>query len=156
MSNSSTQRRIFLLTTSPTLLISSKFWSTIFYLIADGRASKRHLIAQPRQIRLRPFELHLKPSAAGACKTSFLDDRGFPDQSDDYNHVLHNIDKGPVLCKLKHPVPDLNAPVDPAFYSEFIPEMHKSPMRQDVDLSHLKPDLQEKDIYLDQRILVCV
>ena len=26
----------------------------------------------------------------------FLDDQGFPDQSDDYDHVLHNIDGGPI------------------------------------------------------------
>ena len=74
----------------------------------------------------------------------FLDDPGFPDQSNDYDHVLHNIDDGPVLRKLKHLVPDLNAPVDPAFFSEFIPEKHEAQMRQDVDLSHLHPNLQEK------------
>ena len=59
----------------------------------------------------------------------FLDDRGFPDQSENYDHVLNNIDGGPALRKLKHPVPDLNVPVDPNFYSEFIPGMHKAPMR---------------------------
>ena len=76
-----------------------------------------------------------------------MDDRGFPDQSDEYNHVLHNIDGGPILRKLKHPVPDLNAPVDPAFYSEFIPEKHKAQISQDVDLSHLASNLQDK-IYI--------
>ena len=75
---------------------------------------------------------------------SVLDDRGFPDQSNDYNHVLHNTDGGPILRKLKHPVPDLHAPVDLAFYSEFIPDRHEAQMRQDMDLSHLHPDLQEK------------
>ena len=45
----------------------------------------------------------------------FLDKQGFLDQSNDYDHVLHNIDGGPILRKLKHPVPDLHAPVDPAF-----------------------------------------
>jgi len=73
----------------------------------------------------------------------FLDDRGFPDQSDEYDHLLHNIDGGPVLRKLKHPALDLNAPVDPVFFSEFIPEKHEAQLRQDVDLSHLDPYLQE-------------
>ncbi len=73
----------------------------------------------------------------------FLDDRGFPDKSGEYDHLLHNIDGGPVLRKLKHPALDLNAPVDPAFFSEFIPEKHEAQMRQEVDLSHLDPDLQE-------------
>ena len=48
------------------------------------------------------------------------------------------------MRKLKHPALDLNAPVDPVFFSEFIPEKHEAQMRQDVDLSHLDPDLQEK------------
>ena len=74
----------------------------------------------------------------------FLDDQEFPDQSNDYDHVLHNIDGGPILRKLKHPVPDLNVPVDPIFYSEFKYEKHKAQMRPDVDFSHLDPNLQEK------------
>ena len=49
------------------------------------------------------------------------------------------------MRKLKYPVLDLQAPVDLAFYSEFISEKHKAQMRQDVvDLSHLDTDLQEK------------
>ena len=48
------------------------------------------------------------------------------------------------MRKLKHPIPDLKVPVEPAFYSEFIPEKHKAQMRQDVDLSHLDTNLQEK------------
>jgi hypothetical protein len=74
----------------------------------------------------------------------FLDDRGFPDQSNNYDHLLQSIDGGPVLRKLKHPALDLNASVDPDFFSEFIPEKHEVQMRQDADLSHLDPDLQKK------------
>ncbi len=48
------------------------------------------------------------------------------------------------MHKLKHPALDLNAPVDPVFFSEFIPEKHEAQMRQDVDLSHSDPDLQER------------
>ncbi len=48
------------------------------------------------------------------------------------------------MRRLKHPAPDLNAPVDSAFFSEFILEKHEAQMRQEVDLSHLDPDLQEK------------
>ncbi len=73
-----------------------------------------------------------------------MDDRGFPDQSNNYDHLLQSIDGGPVLRKLKHPALDLNAPVDPDFFLEFIPEKHEVQMRQDEDLSHLDPDLQKK------------
>ena len=96
--------------------------------------------------KVTPVWVAPKAKQCKRLQNFFLDDQGFPDQSNNYNHVLHNIDRGPVLRKLKHRVPDLNAPVDPAFYSEFIPEMHKAPMRQDVDLSHFNPNLQEKDI----------
>ncbi len=74
----------------------------------------------------------------------FLDDRGFPDQSDEYDHVLHHVTGGAVLRKLKHPKPDLVAPPDPTYYSTFLPKKHEAQLRKDVDLSHLKPNLQEE------------
>jgi hypothetical protein len=74
----------------------------------------------------------------------FLDDRGFPDQSNEYNHMLHNIDGGPILRKLRHPVPDFGEDVVPAFYAPFVPVKHKDQMLKDLDLSHLDPDLQER------------
>ncbi len=58
--------------------------------------------------------------------------------------MLHDIDGGPILRKLKHPKPDLNAPPDPAYHSPFIPEKHKAQMCQDMDLLHLDPDLHEQ------------
>ncbi len=64
--------------------------------------------------------------------------------SDDYNHVLHDVDGGPILRKLRHPKPDLSAPIDPLYYSPFIAKKHEEIMKRDMDLSHLKPDLQER------------
>ena len=88
-----------------------------------------------------PIQVAPKAKRQKRLQNVFLDDRGFPDQSDDYDHLLHSIDRGPVLRRLKHPVLDLNTPVDPVFFLEFIPEKHEDQMRQDVDLSHLDPDL---------------
>jgi hypothetical protein len=48
----------------------------------------------------------------------FLDDRGFPDQSHDFNVVLHNVTGGPILRKRKHPAPDINN-IDPRFASTY-------------------------------------
>ena len=56
----------------------------------------------------------------------FLDNRGFLDQSDEYDHLLHSIDEGPVLQKLRHPMPDLHGPIDPSFDHPFIKEEKKS------------------------------
>jgi hypothetical protein len=74
----------------------------------------------------------------------FLDDRGFPDQSDEYNHLLHIIDGETVLRKLRHPMPDLNGPIDSSFDHPFIPVEHEDILRKKVDLSHLDPDQQTK------------
>jgi hypothetical protein len=74
----------------------------------------------------------------------FLDDRGFPDQSDEYDQLLHTIDGGTVLRKLRHPMPDLNGPIDPSFDHPFIPEEHEGILRRKVDLSHLDPKQQTK------------
>jgi hypothetical protein len=75
-----------------------------------------------------------------------LDDRGFPDQSDEYDHLLHSIDGGPVLRKLRHPMPDLHGPIDPSFNHPFVPEEHDAIIRQKVDLSHLTTD-QQNQVY---------
>ena len=47
-------------------------------------------------------------------KNVFVDDRRYPDQTDDHDSLLHNVEKGPVLRKLRHPPPPLDA-VDPSF-----------------------------------------
>ncbi len=74
----------------------------------------------------------------------FLYDQGFPDQSNDYDHLLHSIDGGPVLQKLRHPMPNLNRPIDLRFDHPFVPAEHKDVMRKQVDLSHLESDQQEQ------------
>ncbi len=58
--------------------------------------------------------------------------------------MLRNIDDGPILRKLRHPQPNLNASVDPLYYPPFISAKHKAIMRKDMDLSHLDPALQER------------
>jgi hypothetical protein len=88
-----------------------------------------------------------KPKCCKHLQNVFLDDRGFPDQSNNYNHVLHGVDGGPILQKLCHPQPDLEAPVDPSYYLPFVAKKHKALMHkdmEDMDLLHLNPALQEK------------
>ena len=58
--------------------------------------------------------------------------------------MLHDVDGGPILRKLRHPAPALDAEIDPAFHSPFVPAKHEDQMRKDLDLSHLDPNLQEK------------
>jgi hypothetical protein len=101
-------------------------------------------VASATSTERSPIRVEPKPKHRKRLQNVFLDDRGFPDQSDEYDHVLHDINSGPILRKLKHPKPDLDAPPDPAYHSEFIPKNHKAQMRKDVDLSHLNPNLQEQ------------
>jgi hypothetical protein len=93
----------------------------------------------PMLIRVAP-----KPKCRKRMNNFFLDDHGFPDQSDEYNHMLHDIEGGPILQKMHHPAPDLDGDVDLAFHAPFFPVKHDNQMRKDLDLSHLDPHLQER------------
>jgi hypothetical protein len=84
-----------------------------------------------------------KAKSRRQIKNVFIDNRGFPDQSDDFDVLLHNIDGGPVLQKLRHPAPPLDDP-DDLFPFSFIEDLHGDRMRKDLDLSHLAPDLQQQ------------
>jgi hypothetical protein len=83
----------------------------------------------PTPIRVAP-----KPKCRKRMNNVFLDHRGFPDQSNKYDHVLHNVEGGPILRKLHHPTPILDDDVDPAFYAPFIPVKHEDQMRKTFEL----------------------
>ena len=51
-----------------------------------------------------------------------------------------------MLRKLRHPIPDLNGPIDPSFDHPFIPEEHEEILRKKVNISHLHPD-QQTQVY---------
>jgi hypothetical protein len=87
----------------------------------------------------------IRVAAKGKCRKRsrnvFADDRGFPDLTDDYDTLLHNIDGGPVLRKLRHPAPPLDE-IDPSFNFIFDEALHGVRLRQLLDLSHLDAALQ--------------
>ena len=66
----------------------------------------------------------------------FYDDCGFPDQSNEYDYLLQNVDGGQVLCKQQHPTPPLDK-IDPDFYSIFDEKLHKKMPKKELDLTHL-------------------
>ena len=66
----------------------------------------------------------------------FFDDRGFPDQSDEFDSLLSTIDGGAILRKRKHPAPPLDK-VDPQFFSPFDESKHGDLLRKHLPLTHL-------------------
>jgi hypothetical protein len=56
--------------------------------------------------------------------------------------LLHNIDGGPVLRRLKHPPPPLGV-VDPLFSFQYNESVHGARLCKDLDLLHLDTDLQQ-------------
>jgi hypothetical protein len=88
--------------------------------------------------------IHVTPKLkgnSGKQKNVFLDDRGFPDQSNKFNSLLHNIDGGTILHKRRHPAPKLDE-IDPHFHAVYDAKLHGKQLRNNLDLSHLEPSLQ--------------
>jgi hypothetical protein len=73
----------------------------------------------------------------------FVNSRGFPDKSEYYKILLHNIDGGPILRKLKHPSPALDE-VDPTFFCAYDKSKHGAQLTKDLGLLHLEPDVREQ------------
>ena len=108
-------------------------------LKASSYSTAPQLPAKGAPIRVAPL-----PKRCKKLQNVFLDNQGFPDQSNKYNHLLHSIDRGTVLRKFQHPMTDLEGPIDPRFDYPFIPEEHKDIMRKQADLSHIDPTQQEQ------------
>ncbi len=88
----------------------------------------------------QPIRVADKSRSRRRIKNVFINNRGFPDQSDDFDVILHNIDSGQVLWKLKHPPPPIGS-VDPMFTFPYDEALHGERLRKDLDLSHLEVPL---------------
>ena len=61
----------------------------------------------------------------------FIDDRGFPDQSDEFDTILHNVEGGPILRRRKHPAPPLDD-IDPRFHAVYDESLHGDKLRKEL------------------------
>ena len=88
-----------------------------------------------------PIRVAPKPAARSSKKSRnvFYNDRGHPDESDDFDQLLHTIDGGTILCKKKFPTPPIDID-DPTFNHTFSEELHGDLLRSQLDLSHLLPE----------------
>ncbi len=94
-------------------------------------------------LALPPICVADKPKCQKQMPNVFVDDRGFPDKSKYYENLLHNVEGGPILCKLKHP-PPLFDEVDPTFFCAYDKSTHGEQLQRDLDLSHLEPHVHDK------------
>jgi hypothetical protein len=72
---------------------------------------------------LDPIRPAVKPKKGAKRKNVFVDDRGFPDLSDEYDTLLENIDGGTVLRKQRHPARPWDE-IDPAFNIQYDKSKH--------------------------------
>jgi len=86
-----------------------------------------------------PIRVTPRPKSRQKLRNVFYDDCGFPDQTDNFDHLLHNIDGGVILRKTKFPAPSLDTH-DPLFDYEFSNKIHGPILAKDLDLSHLSPE----------------
>jgi len=80
----------------------------------------------------------------------FYDDRGYPDQSHDFDVLQHNIEGGTILRKRKHPAPPLDE-IDPRFFSVNDEAAHGATLHKLLDLAHLDTSVQNNIYHLTQK-----
>ena len=96
---------------------------------------------QPRA----PIRPAYKPKGKGRMKNVFMDDRGFPDPSDDFDHFLHNMDECTLVRKRKHPPRPIDG-IDPAFDVQYDEAIHGEKFDKDFKPSPLLTDEQNKQL----------
>jgi hypothetical protein len=86
------------------------------------------------------FLIRVTPKPKSRCKLRnvFYDDRGFLDQSDEFDHLLKNIEGGVILCKKKHPQPPLDIN-NPTFNYKFDEALHAANIKSELLRDHLSP-----------------
>jgi hypothetical protein len=94
-----------------------------------------------------PIRVSLKPPKGKKRKNIFIDDRGFPDQSDEFDTLLHSLEGGPIimLCKRRHPAPAFDD-IDPAFNHVYNESLHGAEFKEEFTPSPLLSDAENKEL----------
>ena len=90
-----------------------------------------------------PIRVAPKPKRRKRGDNVFFDNRGFPDQSEEFDSLLNNVDGGVVLRKRQHPAPSVDS-IDPKFACSYDEALHGERLMKELDLSHLDRDTQVK------------
>ena len=89
-------------------------------------------------MQTNPIRVSPKSKASGAkrARNVFFDDRRFPDESEEYDQLLYNIDGGVNLRKKKFPTPPLEID-NPTFNWVYCDDLHGKKLKTELDVSHL-------------------
>ncbi len=77
----------------------------------------------PDDMATAPICVTGKPKQLKQSQNVFIDDRGFPNETEHYKALLRNVDGSPILRKLKHSPPPLDE-VDPQFFCAYDKAKH--------------------------------
>ena len=72
----------------------------------------------------------------------FFNDRGFLEESEEYDELLHTINGGVILWKKKFPTPPLEID-NPTFNWVYCDDLHGKKLKTELDVSHLAKDEAE-------------
>jgi hypothetical protein len=99
-----------------------------------------------------PIHVTAKSKSRHQLQNIFVDNRGLPDQPDEYDTLFHNIDSGTILRKLQHPPPPLDV-VDPAFHFPYEEAIRGDRLWSQLNISNLPPSSWDKVINLGKKYL---
>lgn len=71
----------------------------------------------------------------------FYDNRGYPDQSEEFDYLLHRTGGSRIIRKRLHPAPPVDQ-IDPMFHFPFDEAKHGEKLRKELKIDHLPPDVQ--------------
>ena len=90
-----------------------------------------------------PIKPAIKHKRGKRQQNGFIDNRGFPDQSEEFDNILAEIHGGNILRKRLHPAPSLND-IDDAFHDVYDESKHGEKLRSQLKIDHLPPEAQEQ------------
>ena len=105
---------------------------------------KRSVSSVDEPIRVSPKKKGRK------SQNIFFDNRGYPDQSNDYDYLINCTTGGKFIRKRKHPARPLTD-IDPLFHSPFIPSLHQAVLNSDLKIDHLSVAVGRRLSHLVQK-----
>ena len=99
-------------------------------LVASTQVTPTPAVAEPKPIRVAA-----KSKKGKRHQNVFYDNRGFPDQSDEFDYLLHQTGGGRIIRKRLHPAPPVDI-IDPTFNFPFDEAKHGEKLKKELKIDH--------------------